>query len=394
MLNGPVDPLTGVSLGVNPTYAMPQQSMFADALQPSDGRAYDNANYNQLASVFGDAATGNSPSSFASRDTMLFAGDGAPPTSKFVGTLQGVITDQYGSRLEPILDPVTGLGGGYSSTLNGTEGLTGVFGGANLVDTGKPMFTMADAVNNFQAENDAKVSIGSYDRFKEIGNALTAGEFGNAWSHVTFEASPDARVANNERLFPTPSPAAAALSNTLAGPLPAITTALTYAMGGSDWDAYYASSAASAFGAGASALSGYQLPKAPTVGQVASIGRNKLSSRVPVKPGEAGRFGDLEARAVTGDQLTPHHMPQAAARFTGRADGGALVLPEAEHMLTRTYGYKGAITAQNEASMPFRDVLARDIRDVRGIGGSRYNDGLKKLADYYRSNFPDLMNKQ
>jgi RHS repeat-associated protein len=42
-----------------------------------------------------------------------------------------------------------------------------------------------------------------------------------------------------------------------------------------------------------------------------------------VTAGEAGRFADLDARAVVGDGLTPHHMPQAALNFTSRADGGA-----------------------------------------------------------------------
>jgi hypothetical protein len=57
------------------------------------------------------------------------------------------------------------------------------------------------------------------------------------------------------------------------------------------------------------------------------------------------------------------------------------------------YGFKGALTAQQEAGMAFRDVLARDIRDVRSITGSQYNEGLGDLVDYYRTNFPDLMQK-
>jgi hypothetical protein len=115
----------------------------------------------------------------------------------------------------------------------------------------------------------------------------------------------------------------------------------------------------------------------------------------PVAAGEAGRFGDLDARAVTGDQLTPHHMPQAARGFTSRSDGGALVMPEAEHALTRTYGSSGRVTNRGEtaAGLSFRDTLARDIRDVRGIAGSKYNQGLRSLIDYYRTNFPDLMAK-
>jgi hypothetical protein len=107
--------------------------------------------------------------------------------------------------------------------------------------------------------------------------------------------------------------------------------------------------------------------------------------------GAAGRFSDLDARAVTGDQLTPHHMPQAAAKFTTREEGGALVLPHVEHVLTRTYGARGRAIARAEADLPFRQVLARDIRDVRHIAGSKYNKGLRALLVYYRANFPELI---
>lgn len=102
----------------------------------------------------------------------------------------------------------------------------------------------------------------------------------------------------------------------------------------------------------------------------------------PVKAGEGGKFGDLDARGVKGDGLTPHHMPQAAAGYTSRADGGALVLPQSEHYLTRTYGFKGAITKAQEAGLPFRDALARDISDIRKIAGSKYDEGIKDVINY------------
>lgn len=135
-----------------------------------------------------------------------------------------------------------------------------------------------------------------------------------------------------------------------------------------------------------------------TVTSIGGIGRsvigvyNSISKGIVVK-GEAGRFADLAYRAVKGDKLTPHHMPQAAAGFTSRADGGSLVMTEAEHVLTRTYGFNGARTALDEVGIAFRDVLARDIRDVRNIVGSEYNQGLRNLLDYYRANFPELMKK-
>jgi hypothetical protein len=60
---------------------------------------------------------------------------------------------------------------------------------------------------------------------------------------------------------------------------------------------------------------------------------------------------------------------------------------------TRTYGSKGVGTLQADAGLSFRDVLAKDIRDVRSIVGPKYNQGLRDLTDYYRRTFPDLMRK-
>jgi hypothetical protein len=86
-------------------------------------------------------------------------------------------------------------------------------------------------------------------------------------------------------------------------------------------------------------------------------------------------------------------MPQAALGFTGYGEGGALTMPHAEHLLTRTYGARGAVTAAQEAGLPFRTVLTRDISDVRSIVGSGYNQGLLDLIQYYRTNFSQLLAK-
>ena len=91
-----------------------------------------------------------------------------------------------------------------------------------------------------------------------------------------------------------------------------------------------------------------------------------------------------------GDGLTPHHMPQAALGFTEYGEGGALALPTAEHIVTRTYGANGAITAIQGSGLSFRSVLAKDIVDIRSLFGTRYNQGLLSLIQYYRTNFPAL----
>lgn len=86
-------------------------------------------------------------------------------------------------------------------------------------------------------------------------------------------------------------------------------------------------------------------------------------------------------------------MPQAALKFTSKADGGAIVMTTAEHEATRTFGGKGAATKISDAATSFRDVLAKDIKDVREIVGSKYNEGLQQVTKYYKDNFPDLMSK-
>jgi RHS repeat-associated protein len=110
-----------------------------------------------------------------------------------------------------------------------------------------------------------------------------------------------------------------------------------------------------------------------------------------VAAGDAGAFSSL--KGVKGDGLTAHHMPQAAAGYTGYSEGGALVMNQAEHVATRTYGSKGVGTLRSDEGLSFRDVLAKDIRDVRSIVGSKYNEGLRNITEYYWNNFPDLMGK-
>jgi hypothetical protein len=113
-----------------------------------------------------------------------------------------------------------------------------------------------------------------------------------------------------------------------------------------------------------------------------------------LRAGQGGRFADLDALGEVGDNLTPHHMPQKALGWTSEADGGALVMTHAEHAQTRTYWWRGRQTAIEDAGRSFRDVLATDIQDVRSIVGSRYNEGLRDVINYYRTNFPDLMKKR
>jgi len=107
--------------------------------------------------------------------------------------------------------------------------------------------------------------------------------------------------------------------------------------------------------------------------------------------GQSGRYGSL--KGIARDNLTPHHMPQSALGFTSVADGGALVIPHTLHVNTRAWGTKGRITAAADSNKSFRSVLALDIKDIRKLSGSQYNQGMIQLIDYYRRNFPELMRK-
>jgi hypothetical protein len=113
----------------------------------------------------------------------------------------------------------------------------------------------------------------------------------------------------------------------------------------------------------------------------------------PVQAGEAGSYDELSARAAKGDNLEAHHMPQKDLGFTTEDEGGALVMDRAEHYRTRTWGSRGKVTAREDADLSFRQVLAKDFRNVRSIAGTRYNSGLRQLLGYYRENFPELMRK-
>jgi len=150
--------------------------------------------------------------------------------------------------------------------------------------------------------------------------------------------------------------------------------------------------AAQIVGAGQLAKAGIGAFRAPQVADDA-VGQLADDAGSALRPGQAGRFGDLRRLGTVGDDLTPHHMPQSALGFTSADDGGALVMTQAEHAQTRTYLWRGAQTAVQDAGKPFRGVLAADIWDVRSIVGSRYNEGLRALINYYRTNFPNLMAK-
>ena len=177
--------------------------------------------------------------------------------------------------------------------------------------------------------------------------------------------------------------------------------AMEAAQGGHDAQTYGWAFAATAWGAlGAENVSKIADGGAITGGvmlgavlETATLGKGKyVAEGMKLVAGQGGRFSSLVGKV--GDELTAHHIPQAALKLTNRAEGGAVVMTAAEHEATRTFGSKGAKTAIEDAGKSFRDVLAKDIRDVRSIVGSAYNKGLQDVTKYYKENFPQLMNKE
>ncbi|MFI6207113.1 LamG-like jellyroll fold domain-containing protein [Streptomyces sp. NPDC051041] len=121
--------------------------------------------------------------------------------------------------------------------------------------------------------------------------------------------------------------------------------------------------------------------------------------RQAVREGEVGRFGDLNDRARVGDGLTPNHIPQAALGRLPYRDHAAVMMTHADHLLTRTYGPAGRVTARLDAGRPFRDVLASDLMDLRRIGqqvygdASHFNTQIAGIVQYYRTNYPHLLQR-
>lgn len=62
--------------------------------------------------------------------------------------------------------------------------------------------------------------------------------------------------------------------------------------------------------------------------------------------------------------------------------------------MTRTFAFRGVLTKTQDAGLSFRDVLAKDILDLRSIVGNRYDDGVRDMMKYYKESFPELMKKK
>ena len=76
--------------------------------------------------------------------------------------------------------------------------------------------------------------------------------------------------------------------------------------------------------------------------------------RGSLKEGDVGSYDYLKKAGAEYDDLTPHHIPQAAMGFTPYKEGAAIALSTADRKNTRTFGSAGGKTkVQGAGCKPF-----------------------------------------
>lgn len=134
-------------------------------------------------------------------------------------------------------------------------------------------------------------------------------------------------------------------------------------------------------------LAGGSLQSLGKLGKVRGAGKVPTRSR-PGIFNRGGRFGDLDDAKLPGE--VGHHMAQHAHNKrigVSRRDGPALGMDVDDHALTRTLGGKGkrSMRVDGEGNLSTRDRMAADIRDVRRLFGSKYDNGIREMLEYART---------
>ncbi|MGD7114947.1 LysM peptidoglycan-binding domain-containing protein [Ralstonia pseudosolanacearum] len=190
----------------------------------------------------------------------------------------------------------------------------------------------SSGVGGFQATNDAKVYAGNYDRFQEIGNALMAGQFGDAWRHVNFEASPDAQAVNHARLFPEPNPAAARFEKMLTSPVGSGLYGIAKLSGASQHtqDVLLGTGALAEnlFGG----MAGFGGGRVQMSGQFASTRRVRAQDTVPSNLTERGTFTNLYPNDPAVAQRPIRTLVQdGSGRYWLQSPGGNRITPSGSY---------------------------------------------------------------
>ena len=113
------------------------------------------------------------------------------------------------------------------------------------------------------------------------------------------------------------------------------------------------------------------------VKEVAEAVREYVTKSTTYRGGAYGKLDRVEG-------LERHHMPADSVSPIPRHKGPAIQMDKADHALTSSYGSSNAAKAYRSevAGMSPRDAMAREIRDVRRIGGTKYNQATREMLDY------------
>ncbi len=100
-----------------------------------------------------------------------------------------------------------------------------------------------------------------------------------------------------------------------------------------------------------------------------------------------GAYKDIEANGGV-----RHHMPAKSVSTLSETDGPAIWMEAADHAETASHGNQGSIGEEYRARQAalieqgrFDEALQMDIDDIRSKFGSKYDEGIKQMLEYYRT---------
>jgi RHS repeat-associated protein len=114
----------------------------------------------------------------------------------------------------------------------------------------------------------------------------------------------------------------------------------------------------------------------------------KLTATEVIKKGafRGGAYSSLPG----GPNIHRHHIPATSVSGLSRPKGPAIEMVNVEHMMTKSFGpgleaqtYRLEIERLIEAGQ-MRTAVAIEIKDVREIAGTKYNEAIREMLDYMR----------
>lgn len=97
-----------------------------------------------------------------------------------------------------------------------------------------------------------------------------------------------------------------------------------------------------------------------------------------------GNYTDLKVildRVLQKNDLEIHHMPSTKYITSNnyskdKWDGIAIVIDKSDHYKTRTFGGNAKKAYAEDMNLSYKEVLYKDIRDIRNIAGTKYDKGI------------------